>query len=237
MNLWKILSMLYFLPYSDKRKQLLKMKFLVNEQNVSVIYIDINAISIFLDINIFQQDECFWSKLELEVEYSKSNLKTSLSQIWVICHLLPFVRVRQLCSMTFSPFFFVKGMLELVVTSAIFGFNVNGRFYLCMEINELDIAWQECPLLSKYTITVKYILSYSVHFCAVYYFLYTNYLAVHVYPQLRARRALLLFKDVLLRTRRVLLLYKVYGNSILLVLNKTAFNSVDAFLALGRPYI
>ena len=38
--LWKIL------PYSDKRKQLLKMKFLVNEQNVSVMYIDINAISL-----------------------------------------------------------------------------------------------------------------------------------------------------------------------------------------------
>ena len=33
------------LPYSDERKQLLKIKFLVNEQNVSVIYIDINAIS------------------------------------------------------------------------------------------------------------------------------------------------------------------------------------------------
>ena len=36
------------LPYSDKRKQLLKMKFLVNEQNVSVMYIDINAISLYL---------------------------------------------------------------------------------------------------------------------------------------------------------------------------------------------
>ena len=30
--------------YSDKRKQLLKMTFLVNEQNVSVMYIDINAL-------------------------------------------------------------------------------------------------------------------------------------------------------------------------------------------------
>ena len=29
--------------YSDKRKQILKIKFLVNEQNVSVMYIDINA--------------------------------------------------------------------------------------------------------------------------------------------------------------------------------------------------
>ena len=37
------------LLYSDKRKQLLKMTFLVNEQNASVMYIDINAISSNLD--------------------------------------------------------------------------------------------------------------------------------------------------------------------------------------------
>ena len=84
------------LPYSDKREQLLKITRLVNEQNVSVTYIDINAISLYLDLNIFQQDECFCSKLGMEVEYAKSNLKTSLSQIWVICQLLPFVRVGQI---------------------------------------------------------------------------------------------------------------------------------------------
>ena len=83
------------LPYSDKRKQLLKMTFLVNEQNVSVMYIDIIAISLYLDWNIYQQDECFCSKLGMEEEYAKSNLKTSLSLIWVICELLPFVRVGQ----------------------------------------------------------------------------------------------------------------------------------------------
>ena len=44
--------------------------------------------------------------------------------------------------------------------------------------------------------------------------------------QLRVRRALMLFKDVLLRTRRALLLYKVPGNSALLVL-------VEHFLALA----
>ena len=37
----------------------------------------------------------FLLQLGLEVEYAKSNLKTSLSEIWVICHLLPFVRVGQ----------------------------------------------------------------------------------------------------------------------------------------------
>ena len=71
------------------------MMFLVNEQNVSAMYIDINAIPLFLDLNIFQQDECFCSKFGLEVEHATFNLKTSLSQIWVICHLLPFVRVGQ----------------------------------------------------------------------------------------------------------------------------------------------
>ena len=78
-----------------KRKQLLEMTFLVNEQNVSVMYIDINAISLCLDLNRFQQDESFCSKLGMELEFAKSNLKTSLSQIWVICQLLPFVRVGQ----------------------------------------------------------------------------------------------------------------------------------------------
>ena len=77
--------------------QLLKMKFLVNEQNVPAMYIDVNAISLCLDLNIFQQDECFCSKLGMEVEYAKSYLKASLSQIWVICDLLPFVRVGQKC--------------------------------------------------------------------------------------------------------------------------------------------
>ena len=78
------------------------------------MYIDINAISLYLDLNIFQQDEYFCSKLGMGVEYAKSSLKTSLSQIWVICQLLPFVRVGQnrplicvprvLTKTRFSPF-------------------------------------------------------------------------------------------------------------------------------------
>ena len=86
------------LPQSDKRKQLFKMTFLVNEQNVSVMYIDINAVSWCLDLNIFQQDECFCSKLRLEVheiEHAKSNIKTSPFHIWVFCNLVPFVIVGQ----------------------------------------------------------------------------------------------------------------------------------------------
>ena len=51
--------------------------------------------------------------------------------------------------------------------------------------------------------------------------------------QLRARRALPLFKDILLRTRRALSLYKVYGNSALVGLNRTSLNSNNALLALN----
>ena len=51
------------------------------------------------------------------------------------------------------------------------------------------------------------------------------------FRQLRARRALSLFNDVL-RTRRVLSLYKFYGDSALLVLNRTLSNNDNALLAL-----
>ena len=49
-----------------------------------------------------------------------------------------------------------------------------------------------------------------------------------LYRQLRVRRALSIFKDVLLRTRRALVLYNVYGDSALLVLNRTSLNLVIA---------
>ena len=48
---------------------------------------------------------------------------------------------------------------------------------------------------------------------------------------MRARRALMLFKDILLRTRRGLLLYKVYCDSTLLDLKGTLFYSINALLA------
>ena len=43
------------LTYPDKRKQLLKMTFLVNEQNASVMYIAIYAISLCLDLMSFSR--------------------------------------------------------------------------------------------------------------------------------------------------------------------------------------
>ena len=51
--------------------------------------------------------------------------------------------------------------------------------------------------------------------------------------QLRARRALLQLKDVPSRTRRALLLYKVSGNSALLVLNGTSLICNSVLLALN----
>ena len=62
--------------------------------------------------------------------------------------------------------------------------------------------------------------------------IYCAIMSSRTYRQLRVRRALSIFKDVLLRSRRVLSLYKVYGDSAILVLNKT-LNSVRALLALN----
>ena len=52
------------------------------------------------------------------------------------------------------------------------------------------------------------------------------------YCQLRARslKGITLFKDLPLRTRRALSLYKVYRDSGLLVLNRTLLNSINALL-------
>ena len=52
--------------------------------------------------------------------------------------------------------------------------------------------------------------------------------------QLRARRALMQFNNVPLRTRTALLLYKVYGDNALFVLNGTSMNSANALLVLSR---
>ena len=48
----------------------------------------------------------------------------------------------------------------------------------------------------------------------------------------RARRALSLFNDVPFRTRRTLLLYKVYGDRALLVFNGMSLNIVNALLVI-----
>ena len=95
-----LFNAMIILPYSDKRKQLLKVTFLVNEQNLFVMIVHwhyrCNIIILWL-----QYLSGVWvsllPKIGVEVERANCNLKTSLShsQIWVICHLLPSVRVGQ----------------------------------------------------------------------------------------------------------------------------------------------
>ena len=56
------------------------------------------------------------------------------------------------------------------------------------------------------------------------------------YRQLKARRALSLFKDVPLRSRRALSPWTLYSDSTLLVLNGTSLNIDSALLALNWRY-
>ena len=85
---------LTMLPYFGKRKQVTKVKFLVKEPNVSVISTDVNGISWCLTYHISWQDECWCIKFSLE-EHTRLNAKTSITQILMVCHLLPFAKVGQ----------------------------------------------------------------------------------------------------------------------------------------------
>ena len=76
--------------------------------------------------------------------------------------------------------------------------------------------------------------AFSLFSLVVSFLLLTDWV---VYRQLRARRVLLQLKDVLLRTRRALLLYKVNGNSALLFLNGTSLICNSALLPLSWRYI
>ena len=55
---------------------------------------------------------------------------------------------------------------------------------------------------------------------------------VHI-SSVEIRMALLIFKDVPLRTRKALSLYEVYGDMTLLVLKGTSLNNDSALLALN----
>ena len=48
-----------------------------------------------LDLNISQKDESFCSKLGLEVEDAKFIWKALITRLWMICHILPYVKVGQ----------------------------------------------------------------------------------------------------------------------------------------------
>ena len=82
-------------PTLTKRSNSWKRNFLYEQYTCMLCILTSMQYHYVLHLNILYKDECFCSKLGREVEHAKSNLKTSLSQIWVICHLLPFVRVGQ----------------------------------------------------------------------------------------------------------------------------------------------
>ena len=58
------------LPYFGKRKQVTTVKFLVKEQNVSVISTNVNGISCRLTEHISYQDECLCIRFVLEEEHT-----------------------------------------------------------------------------------------------------------------------------------------------------------------------
>ena len=117
-----------------------------------------------------------------------------------------------------------------------------------------DDFWHVFGNLSNFTPTFN--LAFSVYSIIIFSMLFVSelYLSLHlnvskfsvfhivllyscypknnfwkIYHQLRARMALSLFNDVPLRTRRALLMYKVYnGERALTVLSGTLLNSINA---------
>ena len=118
------------------------MTFPVNEQNVSVMRIDINALSLSLDLNIFQQDECSCSKLGMEVEYAKSSKKkntfSNLDDLWVasFCHgraeYDSFALYQERTRRTVPPWLYMHYCIQSQVEAIEF---------LCVCDNSLLILW------------------------------------------------------------------------------------------------
>ena len=82
-----------FCPTLAKGSKWQKGKFLAKEQNVSVISTDINGISWCLTY-FLEEDECLCIKFGLRAHKVKYK-KTSITQIYIVCHLLPFTKVGQ----------------------------------------------------------------------------------------------------------------------------------------------
>ena len=82
------------MPYFGKRKQVIKVIFLVNEQICLSFTLTSMQYHDLFDLNIFQLDECFCSKLGLEIEHAKTvqSKNIDISDL-DDCHLLPFVKV------------------------------------------------------------------------------------------------------------------------------------------------
>ena len=56
------------------------------------------VMSYLSNISLIKQDECWSIKYGLEEEDTRWNTKTSITQILIVCHLLPFAKVQQTCS-------------------------------------------------------------------------------------------------------------------------------------------
>ena len=94
MEVYSIYSM-YYSALLWQKEASDKSDILVKEQNVSVICTDVNGISWCLTEHISYQDECLCIKFGLEEEHIRWNMKTSITQIWMVCHLLSFAKVGQ----------------------------------------------------------------------------------------------------------------------------------------------
>ena len=100
-----------------------------------------------------------------------------------------------------------------------------------------DYVFMDLDAATEYTITVSAIISgnttdYTPVVQKTRMYQQNTLLWNEEFRQLRARRALALFTDVPLRTRRAVSLYNVYGVSALLVLNETSLSSVTNLFAL-----
>ena len=97
--------------------------------------------------------------------------------------------------------------------------------------------WKGTSLVLQTLTSVENALrSQIVHYMTTSNPYFTACMALCISHQLRARRALSIFKNVLLRTRRTLSLHKFNGNSALLFLNGTSLNSDSALLVLNWRY-
>ena len=134
-----------------------------------------------------------------------------------------------------SPIFFIH------FHPLIFGFSFFFSFCLLNSTLFLSLSPQHHLLnlthlfnLSKRSIHIHLWSSIDI---GLFFFLSILYLTSQlsfIYLQLRARRSLIFSKVVPMITRRALPLYKVYGNSAVLVLNGTSLKSINALLALSR---
>ena len=105
---------------------------------------------------------------------------------------------------------------------------------LLIRITEHNLTWHSGIKYHEHLTACCY-WSYCWYSCRSVGYSHTMKKCTGIYHQLRVRRALLQFIHVLLRTKRALPLFKVYGGSAL-VFNRTSLNCNNALLALNWQY-